>query len=136
MTRRDRLLKQMGITQWMLRNPSALRGERGVRIPESAKLVIISEEEIDLNNGLLKDILLAMKIDQADVICIDSEQLGMVPSPMSVSCWVIGNCRIPETHQIQLTSPTLTNISTSSEAKRSLWKQIYQYDENFNIKTI
>ena len=136
MTRRDRLLKQMGITQWTLRNPSALRGERGVRIPESAKLVIISEEEIDLNNRLLNDILLTLKIDKADVICIDSEQLGMVPSPMSVSCWVIGDCRISETHQIQLTSPTLTSISTSSEAKRSLWKQIYQYDENFNIKAV
>ncbi|MEI9533842.1 DNA polymerase III subunit psi [Moellerella wisconsensis] len=136
MTRRDKLLKSMGITQWILRHPSALKGERGVNIPESAKLIIIADDGIDLNNQLLKDIFQAIKIDKTDIVCIDSEQLDMLPSPVSVPCWVCGDSRIPETKSALITSPALAKLSISSEAKRSLWKQIYQNDENFNVKTI
>ena len=74
MTRRDRLLEQMGITQWMVRNPAVLRGERGVRIPASTKLIIITDENLDLNSQLLKDVFLSMNIAQDDVVCVNSEQ--------------------------------------------------------------
>ncbi|MGJ7381673.1 DNA polymerase III subunit psi, partial [Morganella morganii] len=37
MTRRDRMLAQMGITQWTLRQPQRLKGELSVQIPASAR---------------------------------------------------------------------------------------------------
>jgi len=136
MTRRDRLLEQMGITQWMVRNPAVLRGERGVRIPASTKLIIITDENLDLNSQLLKDVFLSMNIAQDDVVCVNSEQLGLIPTPIITPCWVLGDEIQPEGSKVMFTSPVLSELSTSCSAKRALWKQIYQYDENFNTKAI
>ncbi|CAG9410291.1 DNA polymerase III subunit psi [Providencia alcalifaciens] len=136
MTRRDRLLEQMGITQWMVRNPTVLRGERGVRIPESTKLIIITDENLDLNSQLLKDIFLTMKVDEIDVVCITSDQLKLIPTPITIPCWVIGDGIHPEGSKITFISPVLSELIASSNAKQALWKQIYQYDENFNTQAI
>ncbi|EPL9570572.1 MULTISPECIES: DNA polymerase III subunit psi [Providencia] len=136
MTRRDRLLEQMGITQWMVRNPAVLRGERGVRIPASTKLIIITDENLDLNSQLLKDIFLSMQIAQDDVVCINSEQLNLIPTPITIPCWVLGGEVHPEGSKMTYFSPVLSELMTSISAKQALWKQIYQYDENFNTKAI
>ncbi|BBG61158.1 DNA polymerase III subunit psi [Providencia rustigianii] len=136
MTRRDRLLEQMGITQWMVRNPAVLRGERGVRIPESTKLIIITDENLDLNSQLLKDIFFTMDIDETDMVCINSEQLKLIPTPITIPCWVLGNEIHPEGSKFTFISPVLSELIASSHAKQALWKQIYQYDENFNTKAI
>ncbi|MDK7735629.1 DNA polymerase III subunit psi [Providencia stuartii] len=136
MARRDRLLNQMGITQWVVRNPAVLRGERGVRIPDSTKLIIITDENLDLNNRLLKDIFLAMKIYPTDVVCINSEQLAMLPTPITINCWVLGGQSHPEGLNTTFISPVLDELAASNSAKRALWEQIYQYDENFSTKAV
>ncbi|EKT53643.1 DNA polymerase III subunit psi [Providencia sneebia] len=136
MARRDRLLNQMGITQWVVRNPAALRGERGIRIPDSTKLIIISDDNMDLNSHLLKDIFLAMSIDPAEVVCINSEQLSMLPTPITINCWVLGTEFQPETLKSTFISPVLAELAMSNSAKRALWKQIYQNDENFSTKAV
>ena len=136
MTRRDRLLEQMGITQWRVKNPSVLRGERGVRIPESTKLIIITDENLDLNSQLLKDIFLTIKIHHDDVVCINSEQLNLIPTPITIPCWVIGSEIRPEGSVMTFISPILSELMASKIAKQALWKQIYQYDENFSTKAI
>ncbi|MDD9341069.1 MAG: DNA polymerase III subunit psi [Providencia heimbachae] len=136
MTRRDRLLEQMGITQWTVRNPTVLRGERGVRIPESTKLIIITDENLDLNSCLLSDIFLTMKVYQTDVVCINSEQLNLIPTPITIPCWVLGGEVRPEGSKMTFISPVLSELMASNGAKQALWKQIYQYDENFNTKAI
>ena len=136
MTRRDRLLEQMGITQWMVRNPAVLRGERGVRIPASTKLIIITDESLDLNSQLLKDIFLSMNIVSDDVVCVNSEQLGLLPTPIITPCWVLGGETHPEGSKITFISPVLSELMSSHSAKQALWKQIYQYDENINTKAI
>ncbi|MEX6156720.1 MULTISPECIES: DNA polymerase III subunit psi [Providencia] len=136
MARRDRLLNQMGITQWVVRNPAVLRGERGVRIPDSAKLIIITDESLDLNHRLLKDIFLAMKVDPTDVVCINSEQLSMLPTPITINCWVLGSQSHLESIKTTFISPVLDELIASDSAKQALWKQIYQYDENFSTKAV
>ena len=136
MTRRDKLLEQMGITQWVVRNPVVLRGERGVRIPESTKLIIITDENLDLNSCLLKDIFLTMNISSADVVCINSEQLNLIPTPITIPCWTLGSKVQPEGSKITFISPVLSELMTSRDAKQALWKQIYQNDENFSTKAI
>lgn len=136
MTRRDRLLEQMGITQWMVRNPAVLRGERGVRFPASTKLIIITDENLDLNSQLLKDIFLSMNITQDDVVCVNSEQLSLIPTPITIPCWVLGGEIHPEGAKITFISPVLSELILSHSAKQALWKQVYQYDENFTTKAI
>lgn len=136
MARRDRLLKQMGITQWVVRNPAVLRGERGVRIPDSTKLIIITDDNLNLNNPLLKDIFLAMKIYPSDVVCINSTQLAMLPTPITTNCWVLGSQSHLEGSKMTFISPVLAELATSNSAKQALWKQIYQYDENFSTKAV
>lgn len=136
MARRDRLLQQMGITQWVVRNPAILRGERGVRIPDSTKLIIITDENLDLNSHLLKDIFLAMKIYPSDVVCINSEQLAMLPTPITTNCWDLGGQTHPKGAKTTFISPVLAELADSNSAKQALWKQIYQYDENFSTKAV
>lgn len=136
MARRDRLLKQMGITQWVVKNAAVLRGERGVRIPESTKLIIITDENIDLNDRLVKDIFLSMKIYPSDVVCINSEQLAMLPIPITTTCWVLGSQSQLDISKNTFISPVLAELADINSAKRALWKQIYQYDENFNTKAV
>lgn len=136
MARRDRLLNQMGITQWVVRNPAVLRGERGVRIPDSTKLIIITDEGLDLNHRLLKDVFLAMNVYPTDVVCINSEQLAMIPTPITINCWALGNQPHLESVKMTFISPVLDELATSNSAKQALWKQIYQYDENFSTKAV
>lgn len=86
MTVRDQLLKHMGIVQWTLRNPTVLRGEHAVSIPDSTQLVIIANERIDLDNLLVKDILRAMQIDSCQVCCLLTKEVSLLPKEVYWPC--------------------------------------------------
>ncbi|MGX8873676.1 DNA polymerase III subunit psi, partial [Escherichia coli] len=38
MSRKDRMLAQLGIRQWVLRKPAVLKGEHSVQFPDTTRL--------------------------------------------------------------------------------------------------
>ncbi len=76
-----------------------------------------------------------MNIAQDDGLC-QFRAIRLIPTPIITPCWVLGDEIQPEGSKVMFTSPVLSELSTSYSAKRALWKQIYQYDENFNTKAI
>ena len=45
MNRRDLLLQEMQITQWVLTRPQVLKGEAQIHLNEQTKLVVVCDEE-------------------------------------------------------------------------------------------
>ncbi|UDG80563.1 DNA polymerase III subunit psi [Candidatus Hartigia pinicola] len=129
MTRRDRLLNQLGITQWIVRNPYLLNIKKHLIIPEFTKLIIISDENINSNDSLLNDILFLMKIHQSEVFYINSKKLAMIPVPIKIMCWVLSNNSQIKKSENFFISPILSELYVKKSAKISLWKQICKYNE-------
>ncbi|HCM61882.1 MAG TPA: DNA polymerase III subunit psi [Morganella sp. (in: Bacteria)] len=130
MTRRDRMLAQMGITQWTLRQPQRLKGELSVQIPASARLLIITDEQTDLTCDLFSDIFRCLNITADDVYCIAPENIQSIPGQTSCLCWLPGvDADLPDTLPL-LHTPSLANLYQDVQAKRGLWTQIYQHDQN------
>lgn len=131
MTRRDRMLAQMGITQWTLRAPQVLKGELSVQIPETARLLIITDELIDLTCDLLSDIFRAMNISIEQVYCIDAAHKAILPKENTRPCWLLGiDIQLPENMPV-FNSPYLSDLYQDAKAKKKLWTQIYQNDDYF-----
>ncbi|EQC00133.1 DNA polymerase III subunit psi [Photorhabdus temperata] len=134
-TRRDRLLAQLGITQWGLRNPAVLQGELAVHLPDTTRLLIITNDQIDLTNSLLIDIFTAMGLDKSSVYCITSDNIAMLPEQVKCPCWLLGVDITLSWQGISLRSPTLNDLYCDGKAKRSLWRQISQHEQHFSINS-
>ncbi|MGV7959765.1 DNA polymerase III subunit psi [Photorhabdus tasmaniensis] len=132
-TRRDRLLAQLGITQWCLRNPAVLQGELAVHLPDTTRLLIITNDQIDLTNSLLIDIFTAMGLDKSSVYCITSDNIAMLPEQVQCPCWLLGVDITLSWQGISLRSPALNDLYCDGKAKRSLWRQISQHEQHFSI---
>ncbi|CDH31361.1 DNA polymerase III subunit psi [Xenorhabdus bovienii] len=135
MTKRDRLLAQLGITQWVVRSPKALQGELSVLIPDSTRLLIITYDHIDLSHSLFADIFTAMRIDVSSVYCITTKDVELLSESIHCPCWLLGVDITLSTQGISLRSPALNDLSLDGNAKRSLWQQIYHYEEYFSINS-
>ncbi|MFV9998162.1 MAG: DNA polymerase III subunit psi [Arsenophonus endosymbiont of Dermacentor nuttalli] len=131
MTVRDQLLKRMGIMQWALRNPTVLRGEHAVSIPDSTQLVIISDERIDLSNIFVKDILRAMMIDSRQVVCLLTKEISLLPEEVNWPCWILGKQLSITSKKWLIHTLPLAEIYCNPQSKRALWAQVCQYENNF-----
>ncbi len=117
----------MGITQWILRDSSVLQGEYLFSIPKSIQLVIISEEVIDLNNLLVRDILQAMIIDSLQVCCISSKKAFLLPKEIICPCWILGYPLSINSKKWIINTVSLRELFFNPELKRTLWMQICQH---------
>ncbi|WP_445495085.1 DNA polymerase III subunit psi [Photorhabdus sp. SF281] len=134
-TRRDRLLALLGITQWGLRNPAVLQGELAVHLPDTTRLLIITNDQIDLTNSLLIDIFTAMGLDKSSVYCITSDNIAMLPEQVKCPCWLLGVDITLSWQGISLRSPALNDLYCDGKAKRSLWQQISQHEQHFSLNS-
>lgn len=133
-TRRDLLLEQMGITQFELRRPMALKGEVAISLPSQVRLVIVIGQLPDLNTPFWQDILRSLSLTDAQVYCLTPEQTVMLPENPAYALWRIGEIALPETltgHTLQLTSPDIDELAASPAAKRDLWRQICHHEHYF-----
>ena len=62
MNRRVLLLQQMGISQWQLRRPEVLKGAVSVPVASHIRLIIITEQTLELNNAFLQDVLRSLEL--------------------------------------------------------------------------
>jgi len=129
--RRDWLLAQMGIDQYRLRRPEVLQGEVAIAIKSTTKLVIVGLQREEIHHTFISDVLLSVMFDSAHVLYLSQEQLPLLPQPLSCLLWFIGHD--PQHHyaKYQIHSPSFATLIDNAEAKRTLWRQLCDYSNNF-----
>ncbi|MEN5016893.1 DNA polymerase III subunit psi [Erwinia sp. Eh17-17] len=130
-SRRDWLLQQMGITQYTLRRPRALQGEIAVTLPAETRLVIVAETPPALDDPLVKDVLRALELQDAQVQVLTPDRLAMLPDDACCHSWRLGLDAPVPLAGTQLASPLLAELYHNADAKRALWLQICQHESDF-----
>ncbi|MEH2920474.1 DNA polymerase III subunit psi [Samsonia erythrinae] len=129
-SRRDRLLQQLGITQWTLRRPAVLQGEIAVSLPAQTRLVIVSTEPLTDDDPLLADVLHSLAISPAQAYRLTPQQAEMLPDSARCPSWRLGMTAPIALQGIQLTSPHLSELYQNAAAKRALWQQICEHEHD------
>ncbi|MGR3808834.1 DNA polymerase III subunit psi [Pasteurella testudinis] len=131
--RRTLLLQQMGIEQWILRRPQALKGAAAIAVGEAVKLLIISDDE-HLPTALLHDIYRALGIQYENSLILNSEQAARLQLNKPLAVWFIGQNSALSAHQLAALGNNNTLVSAESwqqlkqaTAKRRLWQQLQQF---------
>ncbi|MFP3019363.1 MAG: DNA polymerase III subunit psi [Arsenophonus sp.] len=131
MTVKNQLLKCMGIIKWTLHNPTVLHGQHAVCIPNSTKLIIISNERTNLENIFIEDILRSMKIDSRQVHCLLTKEISLLPKEIIWPCWIIGKKLDIFSKKWIINSLSLEKIYFNPQLKRDLWNQICYYTNKY-----
>ncbi|HBO38157.1 MAG TPA: DNA polymerase III subunit psi [Pasteurellaceae bacterium] len=122
----------MGISQWQLRRPEVLKGAVNIHVSDHIRLVVISEQELNPNEDLLKDILLSAQLTPKDCLFIDFEKAYHLNVRYPTNYWLLtqNSKKIELTsvlckHQLNLwQSPDLAELKQNPQAKRVLWQHI------------
>ncbi|WP_437612902.1 DNA polymerase III subunit psi [Erwinia sp. V71] len=130
-TRRDWLLQQMGITQYVLRRPRALQGEVALSLPAQTRLVIIADAPPSPEEPLVSDVLRALGIAPQDTVSLTPDQLAMLPDDCRCASWRLGTDMPLTFTGAQLATPALDELYYNASAKRALWQQICNYESDF-----
>lgn len=130
-SRRDWLLQQMGITQYRLRRPQALRGEIAVAVPPSARLLIVADAPPTSAEPLVADVLKSLALTPEQMFALTPDQLAMLSHPSDCPCWYLGVAMPDAAPLVSLSSPALDNLYDSASAKKALWQQICQHEHHF-----
>ncbi len=131
-SRRDRMLQQLGITQWSLRRPAVLQGEVAVAIPTGIKLVVIAQTLPDLAHPLVRDVVQSLGLAVKDSYPLTSDQVLMLPDDTRCHSWWQGSSATRSLVGISLSSPSLATLMDNASAKRELWQQICQHEHDFS----
>ncbi|GKW36602.1 DNA polymerase III subunit psi [Pectobacterium carotovorum] len=129
-SRRDRLLQQLGITQWTLRRPTVLQGEIAVSLPEQVRLVIVSAEPLADDEPLLTDVLHSLALTPAQTYRLTPQQIDMLPADAHCHSWRLGIAEPIALQGVQLSSPLLSELYQNADAKRALWQQICEHEHD------
>ncbi|MBA0213355.1 MULTISPECIES: DNA polymerase III subunit psi [Pectobacterium] len=129
-SRRDRLLQQLGITQWTLRRPTVLQGEIAVSLPEQVRLVIVSAEPLADDEPLLTDVLHSLALTPAQAYRLTPQQIDMLPADARCHSWRLGIAEPIALQGVQLSSPLLSELYQNAGAKRALWQQICEHEHD------
>ncbi|MBT0724201.1 DNA polymerase III subunit psi [Rosenbergiella sp. S61] len=128
--RRDWLLAQMGIDQYRLRRPEVLHGEVAIAIRPTTKLVIVGLQRDEIHHPFINDVLRSLAFESAYVLYLTVEQLPLLPQSLSCLLWFVGHDPQHRYAEQQLYSPSFTTLVNTAEAKRILWQQFCDYDNN------
>ncbi|MGB7801983.1 MAG: DNA polymerase III subunit psi [Buttiauxella sp.] len=129
--RRDWLLQQLGITQWELRRPAALKGEIAVSLHENVKLLMIAENLPDLSDPLVNDVLRSLNLDAQQVMQLTPERAAMLPGESRCNSWRLGVSEPLSIPGAQLATPELNELYQNGAARQALWQQICEYEHDF-----
>ncbi|AHG22882.1 DNA polymerase III subunit psi [Chania multitudinisentens RB-25] len=128
-SRRDELLQQLGITQWILRRPAVLRGEIAVSLPPDVRLLVIAQVLPDRHDPLFCDVLHSLGLTPGQTYGLTPDQVVMLPADTACNSWRLGIAEPLALAGAQLYSPALAELSQDASAKRALWQQICHYYE-------
>ena len=126
MNRRDLLLQAMGVTQWQLVKPQALKGDAQIRLDQAVKLVVICEEE-QQKSRLFQDLLFALSLQSNEFYWVNHEQFQRIRFKHTPFLLVIENEE--QAVKIQKKCKNQPQLKVESwaellkpESKRKLWK--------------
>ncbi|GKV94271.1 DNA polymerase III subunit psi [Pectobacterium aroidearum] len=129
-SRRDRLLQQLGITQWTLRRPTVLQGEIAVSLPAQVRLVIVSAEPLADDEPLLADVLHSLALTPSQAYRLTPQQIEMLPADVRCHSWRLGIEEPIALQGVQLSSPLLSELYQNADAKQALWQQICEHEHD------
>ena len=129
MNRRDFLLQEMQIPQWVLRKPQVLKGDARIRLDETIQFVVICDEDHQQSQQF-HDILHALALSTHQYQWLNGEQAMRLQFAHSPLFWQIGkpardfakkweNCTAWQTENWQ-------DLAQSTH-KRQLWQQIQHF---------
>ena len=131
-SRRDVLLQQMGISQWQLVRPEALKGAMNITVAERIRLVIISQQNL-LQQPVVQDVLRSLNLDSEQVLNITFEQLAYLQVSHKVSYWLLSQNTSENDRTLSLSQPLnvwqsgdLEEFKQNPQAKRQFWQTIQQ----------
>lgn len=130
-SRRDRLLQQLGITQWILRRPTVLQGEVAVTLAAHTRLLIVSEQPLAQDDPLVRDVLRSLALAPEQACYLTPQQTVMLPAQTRCHSWRLGVDTPLPLAGVQLTSPPLDSLYHDAGAKRALWQQICKHEHDF-----
>lgn len=130
-SKRDWLLQQLGITQWVLRRQGVLRGPVAVSLSPEVRLLIVAQALPDSHNLLFCDVLRSLGLTPAQTYGLTPDQVAMLPEDTECNSWRLGVEEPLAVVGAQLYSPALAELSQDPRAKRALWQQIYHYEQYF-----
>ena len=138
-SRRDVLLQQMGISQWQLVRPEALKGAMNITVAERIRLVIISQQNL-LQQPVVQDVLRSLNLDSEQVLNITFEQLTYLQVNHKVSYWLLSQNTSKNDRTLALPQPLnvwqsgdLEEFKQNPQAKRQFW-QIIQKSPSINAE--
>ena len=131
-SRRDVLLQQMGISQWQLVRPEALKGAMNITVAEPIRLIIISQQNL-LQQPVVQDVLRSLTLDSEQVLNITFEQLTYLQVNHKVSYWLLSQNTSENDRTLSLPQPLnvwqsgdLEEFKQNPQAKRQFWQTIQQ----------
>ncbi|QGM81028.1 DNA polymerase III subunit psi [Otariodibacter oris] len=134
MNRRDLLLHEMNIPQWILTKPQVLKGDAQIRLEDHIKLVIVCDEDHQQTQRF-QDILLALKISNEEYQWINFSQSMRLNFQHSPIFWIIqdkSNHELFAKKYADLTAWYQTDWNDLSlpPQKRQFWQQIESFCPN------
>lgn len=129
MNRRDLLLQEMQIPQWVLRKPQVLKGDARIVLDENIRLVVVCDEDYRGSQRFL-DILLALNLDSTQYQWLDNEQAERLQFEHSPIFWQIGKQAVDFAKKFTKCPAWQTEdwqALTQSQYKRQFWQQIQSF---------
>lgn len=135
MDRRDLLLSEMGISQWVLTKPQVLKGDAQIHLTQQVKLVVVCEENHQ-NTRLFQDILRGLHLKPHEYQWLNTEQSKRIVLTHAPVFWIIQ----PETQAVKITKRFANQTSwqtpswqdlTQPTQKRQLWQQMDAFLQQF-----
>jgi len=137
MNNQDWYLNQLGVTQYILRKHTVMKGEVSINIANNIRLIIVSQSAPD--DKIFYDILKSINVKKEDCLILSPAQLFMPLDQLNHVIWFI-NENIPDSWKSALLlndkaiieTTTLSKLAQSPNLKRQLWRTLCQYENYFN----
>lgn len=135
MNRRDLLLNEMQISQWVLTKPQVLKGDALIRVGKGIKLVVVSAEDHQ-HSTFFQDLLFTLQLQPSQFLWLTAEQALRMAFRHKLAFLIIGE----ESQAVQFRQHFAENTIWHSghwqtllqpQAKRQLWQQIQPFCVHF-----
>ncbi len=128
MNRRDLLLQEMGITQWVLIKPSVLKGDAQIYLSEEIKLIVVCNADHQ-QSRLFQDILLSLQLSNQNYQWFDLEASSRLSFEHQPLVWIIQNNEQADRLNKKFANCSILNTASwqnlcNSTHKRQFWQQI------------
>lgn len=129
-SRRDWQLQQLGITQWVLRRPTALQGEIAISLPAHIQLVMVADVLPAMTTPFIRDLLLALGVSPDRVLPLTPDRVEMLPPhSQCLSLW-LGVEPLSSLKGTTLCTQALDELRVDPAARAALWQLICEHEHD------